>query len=423
TGDTFCERGPRPVGSSPGSATPEGVHDLAGNVAEWVGDWYGRYPEAKVAGPTGPQQGTLKVIRGGGFLDVGLALRTRARTSAPPHLRSENVGFRCASDGGEPAALPAGLVRGELGTLADEGRVAAPPRPPEVAPPELIASGLNAPGAVVRRAGALVVAEAGTGTVIELSGDDRRVLHSGARGPLALAVDGDRLYVAERAGGRILRLDAATTVVAEGENGPSHVAAGHDEVAWATADAIRRASGAGSAETLVGGLDGVAGLALTATHVYFAEAGAADPTRARLARVARGGGEADTLVDSGFFGTGAGSHQPTDVALAPDGSRLWFLVRLRGWPGSGFACHVAIVGGNPACVSYSPPYLDRLVVAGGALFWTTQRSVVSAPLSSPAPFRIPATWTSPGGLAVDAESLVWTDRQSGRVYRVPRDGW
>ena len=74
TGNTFCADGPLDVGSRPAGASPEGVLDLAGNVAEWVADRYGPYPAEPQQDPTGPAEGALRVVRGGGFLDSGVSL-------------------------------------------------------------------------------------------------------------------------------------------------------------------------------------------------------------------------------------------------------------------------------------------------------------------------------------------------------------
>lgn len=94
---TLCEAGPAPVGSrSPAGDSEEGARDLAGNVAEWVSDWYDRYEETSASDPGGPASGTYKILRGGGFRETDGAIRTMARTPARPELRGEGVGFRCA---------------------------------------------------------------------------------------------------------------------------------------------------------------------------------------------------------------------------------------------------------------------------------------------------------------------------------------
>jgi len=77
--------GPARVGSYPNGASPFGLLDVAGNVREWVQDWYQpNYQGIGLFNPSGPAEGKLKIVRGGGYNDFAENLRTTARTAYPP---------------------------------------------------------------------------------------------------------------------------------------------------------------------------------------------------------------------------------------------------------------------------------------------------------------------------------------------------
>ena len=71
-----------------------GLHDMLGNVWEWVGDWKGDYPGGTVTDPSGPRSGSYRVIRGGGWVYDARFCRSAFRYGGSPGVRSIYLGFR-----------------------------------------------------------------------------------------------------------------------------------------------------------------------------------------------------------------------------------------------------------------------------------------------------------------------------------------
>ncbi|MCC7125911.1 MAG: formylglycine-generating enzyme family protein [Acidobacteria bacterium] len=93
-------RGTRPVGSYP--ANDFGLFDMAGNVWQWVADWYGAdaYRDPERHNPRGPAQGVFRVLRGGSWVthDVD-QLRCAHRHKVPPDTYAYSIGFRVVYSG------------------------------------------------------------------------------------------------------------------------------------------------------------------------------------------------------------------------------------------------------------------------------------------------------------------------------------
>lgn len=92
------------VGKYPSGASPYGALDLAGNVWEWVADWYDAsiYSHSPVDNPGGPATGAERVIRGGGFVNMDYELRSTTRFGNDPDEADVAIGFRCAHSAASP---------------------------------------------------------------------------------------------------------------------------------------------------------------------------------------------------------------------------------------------------------------------------------------------------------------------------------
>ncbi len=98
--DGNWDEGVAPVGSYKNNLSPYGAYDMAGNVWEWVEDWYGPYEGSSYKVDAFGRKN--RVLRGGGggvgHYAISYFFRTATRQFSEPEMESEDVGFRCVSD-------------------------------------------------------------------------------------------------------------------------------------------------------------------------------------------------------------------------------------------------------------------------------------------------------------------------------------
>ncbi len=77
-----------------------GLHDMVGNVREWVSDYYSDdyFAESPTDNPTGPEKGRQRVIKGGGWFSGSGCNRVHVRNALAGSWGDFNVGFRCVRD-------------------------------------------------------------------------------------------------------------------------------------------------------------------------------------------------------------------------------------------------------------------------------------------------------------------------------------
>jgi len=108
SGDPY-DNGLTPVGYYDGSmrghfpthdnASPYGAYDMAGNVYEWIKDYYREsYDAGPATNPQGPRQGSGRVIRGSAFLYETFKLRSAYRGAYYPSFQGAYIGIRCVRE-------------------------------------------------------------------------------------------------------------------------------------------------------------------------------------------------------------------------------------------------------------------------------------------------------------------------------------
>jgi formylglycine-generating enzyme required for sulfatase activity len=148
--------GPVEVSSYPLSASPWGATEMAGNVAEWVADWYQpnfyNQPASGGLNPTGPFSGTDRVIRGGSWDALPFFARAVHRQHERPEEANLWLGFRCAADVDtpvgdvQPQSTTSVLDPANLGPT-EPGADTVPTEPPVDAAPTLAPASTQPPAA------------------------------------------------------------------------------------------------------------------------------------------------------------------------------------------------------------------------------------------------------------------------------------
>jgi formylglycine-generating enzyme required for sulfatase activity len=98
-----CVGHPLAVGTLTRGISPYGAFDMAGNVAEWVADWFDPdyYARSPFWDPQGPSRGDRRVLRGGSFMVNKWGIRSAIRSGYDPSFLARYVGFRVAMPAAE----------------------------------------------------------------------------------------------------------------------------------------------------------------------------------------------------------------------------------------------------------------------------------------------------------------------------------
>jgi formylglycine-generating enzyme required for sulfatase activity len=99
----FCVMDTTAVGSYPAGVSPYGVYDMAGNLWEYVNDWYSStyYDNSPLNNPQGPETGSVRSTRGGAWNSDSSLVRTAMRNAYDPTYSGFHLGIRCGASQGD----------------------------------------------------------------------------------------------------------------------------------------------------------------------------------------------------------------------------------------------------------------------------------------------------------------------------------
>ncbi len=116
----YCNGSTSEVGAFKDGVSPYGLYDMAGNVFEWVSDWYSEtyYTESAIVNPTGPESGEYRVVRGSSFESYPDQIALAKRHFFAPSNHRRDTGFRCVVLNPQPYApfcqvsafIPTGVI-------------------------------------------------------------------------------------------------------------------------------------------------------------------------------------------------------------------------------------------------------------------------------------------------------------------------